>query len=393
MPLRVSRTRVAALALVPIVLGSAAACSSNGSKECREQPGVACNWAGTGKAELNGDGRNRNDTAFYWVIDMEFAPDGTPWILDWNNHLVRRVKPDQTVETVIGNFIGDGPPDQSDLTPPGADPLTVSLNHPTDLQFAPDGTLYLDAWHNHKIRTWNPNTNRVLVLCGRGAGYAGDGGPAEKALFSQPKSIVLDPAGELYVLDQRNFRIRKISADLTPMIDTVAGTGVSGFSGDDGPPKDAELSFEAGPSPQPSGALALGPDGALYVSDALNQRIRKVDFTKNTIETIAGTGAVGFAGDGGPALQARFHDVRDLEFGPDGRLYLADQGNDRIRVIDLRTGIIDTFAGSGVEGSADANGVPAKDLELDQPMGIAFDRDGALYISDTYNNRILKIPR
>lgn len=392
---RVFDVRGFALTLATCALGSSGVgCSSEtGPKQCVEQSGVACTWAGTGKAQMNGDGLDRRDTSFYWVIDMEFAPDGTPWILDWNNHLVRRVNADQTVETVIGNFVGDGPPDKSDLTPPGADPLTVSLNHPTDIQFAPDGTMFLDCWHNHKIRTWNPQTDRVLVLCGAGAGYAGDGGLASTALFNQPKSIVRDSEGQMYVLDQRNFRIRKLSADLEPTIATVVGDGVSGFAGDDGPPAGAELSFEAGGNPQPSGGLALGPDGLLYLSDGLNQRIRKIDFVNNTIATIAGTGEVGFAGDGGPALQAKFHDVRDIEFGPDGRLYLADQGNDRIRVIDLTTGTIDTFAGSGVKGSADADDVAPKDLELNLPMGVAFDHDGALYISDTYNNRIIKIPQ
>jgi DNA-binding beta-propeller fold protein YncE len=384
-----------ALSLALTALGSTAlGCAPDELlSKCTERSGVACNWAGTGREELNADGLDRNETSLYWVIDMEFAPDGTPWILDWNNHLVRRVNPDQTVETVIGTFIGDGPPDQGDLVPPGADPATVSLNHPTDLQFSPDGMLYLAAWHNHKIRTLDPDTDLVLVTCGRGAGFAGDGGPASSALLNQPKSVVLDPSGQLYILDQRNFRIRKISADLEPTIETVAGAGVAGFAGDGGPPSEAQLAFEAGGNPQPSGALALGPDGALYVADGLNQRIRKIDFTANIIATIAGTGVVGFSGDGGPAVSAEFHHVRDLEFGPDGRLYLADQGNDRIRVIDLQTGSIDTFVGSGIRGDANANGVAARDLELDQPMGIAFDGDGALYVADTYNSRILKIPR
>lgn len=327
----------------------------------------------------------------YWPEDVELAPDGTAWILDWNNHLVRRVNADQTVETVIGSFVGDGPEDQSDLTEPGADPLSVSLNHPTDIQFAPDGTLYLAAWHNHKIRVWHPDSGLVTVLCGRGAGFSGDGGPAAQALFNQPKSIVLAPDGSLFVLDQRNFRIRRISgADQT--IATVVGSGDKGYGGDGGPPLDAQLDFEAGGNPEPSGALALGPDGELYVADGLNHRIRRVDFDSNVIETIAGTGAPGFSGDGGPAKDAQIDNVRDLELGPDGRLYLADSENNRIRAIDLETGFIETVAGTGAEGLA-ADGLPPEKIELFRPFGIAFDAEGSLYISDTFNSRVVKVQR
>lgn len=227
-------------------------------------------------------------------------------------------------------------------------------------------------------------------MCGKGAGYTGDGGPASGALFNQPKHIELAPDGSIYVLDQRNFRIRKIAPDQT--INTVVGSGVKGFGGDGGPPLDAQLDFEAGGNPEPSGALALGPDGVLYLSDGLNHRIRKVDFDNATIETIAGTGEPGFSGDGGPATAAQIDNVRDLEIGPDGRLYLADSENNRVRAIDLGSGTIETVVGTGTEGMA-GDGLPALEVELFRPFGIAFDADGALYVSDTFNSRILKVPR
>lgn len=384
------RTDILAATLFSAV---AVACSGEdeGPPACAEAPGVACTWAGiTRDYGLNGDGRHRTKTRLYWPEDVEFAPDGTPYLLDWNNHLIRRVRSDDTIETVVGSFVGDGPPNQEDLTPPGADGLTVSLNHPTDIQFLPDGTLLFAAWHNHKLRTYDPSTGLVLVMCGKGAGYAGDGGPASGALFNQPKHIALAPDGSIYVLDQRNFRIREIAPDQT--MSTVVGTGVKGFGGDGGPPLDAQLDFEAGGNPEPSGALALGPDGVLYVSDGLNHRIRKVDFASGTIETIAGTGAPGFSGDGGPATQAQIDNVRDLEMGPDGRLYLADSENDRIRAIDLGSGTIETVVGTGAEGTA-GDGLPALEVELFRPFGIAFDAEGALYVSDTFNSRILKVPR
>ena len=378
---------------VALVSALALGCSNEDaeSSSCAEAPGIACTWAGlTREYGLNGEGKHRKATRLYWPEDMEFSHDGTPWILDWNNHLIRRVNADDTIETVIGSFVGDGPPNQEDLTPPGAEGLTVSLNHPTDIQFLPDGTMLFAAWHNHKLRTWNPSTDRVLVMCGKGSGFAGDGGPASAALFNQPKHLELAADGSIYVLDQRNFRIRKIAPDQT--ISTVVGTGEKGYGGDGGPPLDAQLDFEAGGNPEPSGALALGSDGVLYVSDGLNHRIRKVDFGANLIETIAGTGEAGYSGDGGSATAAQLNNVRDMELGPDGRLYLADSDNNRIRAIDLASGTIETVVGTGTEGTA-ADGLPAREVELFRPFGIAFDADGALYVSDTFNSRILKVPR
>jgi hypothetical protein len=368
--------------------GLAVAVSGCGG-ECKEVSGNACVWAGTGELGDNGDKKHRLETRLYWPIDVELAPDGTPWVLDWNNHKIRKVVNDEFV-TVVGDFLGDGPPDQSDLTPAGADGLTVRLNHPTDIQFLPDGTFEFAAWHNHKLRKVTTD-GRVTVTCGRGGGFGGDGMLAgATTLFNQPKAIVRAADGTTYVLDQRNFRIRKIAPD--GMVSTVVGTGTAGFAGDNGPPLMAQLKFEAGGNPEPSGALALDSAGNLYISDGLNHRIRKVDFTANVITTIAGTGEAGFSGDGAAATSAQINNVRDLELGPDGRLYLADSENHRIRAIDLSSGIIETVVGIGTNGEK-GDGLPAKEVELDRPFGIAFDKDGNLFVSDTFNSRILKVKR
>jgi sugar lactone lactonase YvrE len=348
---------------------------------------VSCVWAGTGEPGFNGDGLSLEDSRLYWPVELDFAPDGSAWVLDWNNHLVRHVLPEGIFHTAIGDFLGDGPPDQSDLTAPGADGQTVRLNHPTDVAFGPDGLIYLAAWHNHKIRTLDAETGLVRVLGGRGAGFAGDGGPVAQALFNQPNALAFAPDGSLYVLDQRNQRIRKIDAGPQRVVSTVAGSGTAGFSGDGGPPLQAELNFETGPNPNPSGGLAVGPDGSLYVADALNFRIRRVDLTANVIETIAGTGVKGFAGDGGPALEAQIGPVSDLDFGPDGRLYLADTENSCIRAINLETGVIEmVWDGSGEGGS-----LKGEERLLNRPFGIAFDEAGRLYVADTYNSRIILV--
>jgi sugar lactone lactonase YvrE len=357
---------------------------------CPDESGVACVFAGTGELGLGDDGLPARQTDLYWAMDMEFAPDGRPYLLDWNNHLVRRVNADGTVETIIGDFVGDGPGDGSDLTLPGAPGNTVRLNHPTDIQFDGEGNLILAAWHNHKLRVWDPSTGLVHVMCGRGGGYAGDGGPAESAIFNQPKDIVLRDDGSIYILDQRNHRIRLIAPDGT--IDTVVGAGTAGFSGDGGDPLLAELRFEAGGNPEPSGGITMDDEGILYIADGLNHRIRRVDFVANTIETVVGTGEAGFSGDGGPGTSAQVSHVRDVEIGPDGRLYFADTENDRIRAWDPSTGVVETVAGSG-ERAMGAEGVEARAIALDRPFGLAFGPGGALYVADTFNSRFLRIPR
>src|SRR5690606_10130730 len=118
----------------------------------------------------------------------------------------------------------------------------------------------------------------------------------------------------IYILDQRNHRIRLIAPDGT--IDTVVGAGTAGFSGDGGDPLSAELRFEAGGNPEPSGGIAMDDDGMRYIADGLNHRIRRVDFVANTIETVVGTGEAGFSGDGGPGTSAQVNHVRDVEIGP-----------------------------------------------------------------------------
>ncbi len=131
-------------------------------------------------------------------------------------------------------------------------------------------------------------------------------------------------------------------------------------------------------------------DGRLYISDALNHRIRRVDFQLDLIETIAGNGQAGFSGDGGQATEASFYNPRDIVFGPDNRLYVADELNHRVRAIDLTTGIITTVAGNGVAEFA-GDGGPATTSSLNRPAGLEFDAEGYLYIADTYNHRIRRV--
>jgi len=394
-------TQGRALAATLVLLG-AAACDGTapfdpasvqqgvvGSPECEEQ-GVMCTWAGTGKHGFNGDGLPLAQSHLYWPIDVTFDPSGHTYVVDWNNHRVREVTPAGAFETVIGtDFVGDGPPDQSDLTDPGAPGTEVVLNHPTQLVPTDSGKPILVAWHNHKLRQFDPDTGLVRVICGGPAGFSGDGMDAHTAKLNQPNQMVIANDGTQYILDQRNQAIRKIDTD--GVISTPIGTPMTaGFAGDNGPPNEARFSFPTGSNPPPGGGLALDDDGNLYISDTLNHRIRKVDFEANLITTIAGTGEAGYGGDSGPADEALLNGPRKLTIGPDGRLYVGDEHNHRIRAIDLDSGIIRTVAGNGEQGYS-GDGEAATDASLDSPAGVAFDEAGHMYVIDTFNSRVRRV--
>jgi sugar lactone lactonase YvrE len=361
---------------------------------CAQQaPGTACTWLGLkGQEGFNGDGQPRYRTQVNQVQDLMFLPDGSAWFTDFNNYLLRKVQPDGTVISVVGwtdpVFPGDGPP--GGPRPEGGAGSEWQLNHPTNLLPAPDGAVLLVAWHNHKLLTIDPATGLVKVVCGAGAGFAGDGGPASAALFKQPNDATMDDGGNLYIVDQQNGRVRRI--DTAGTIDTIAGNGTYGSAGDGGPALDAAFSWEVNSNPNPSGYI-VHHDGKLYISDTEAHRIRVMDLAAGTIDTLAGTGDKGYAGDGGPASAAMLSDPRDLEIGPDGDLYFADTDNGCVRAIDLDSGEIRTVVGTGELGLDTDEQLPATQTRLRRPFGLAFDPDENLYVVDTLNNRIVKVAR
>jgi len=392
---------VATGCLTMALLWASTACSGTDGKPAESDAelavcndsGHACTWLGQpGEEGFNGDGHKRRATKLYWAMDVFFASDDTPWFIDWNNHLVRRVLPDDTVETVVGwtdpVFPGDGNSNGMEKTPDGAVGTEVQLNHPTDMLELPDGSILLAAWHNHKLRRIEPGSDTVRILGGGGSGFAGDGGPLKAALFKQPKAIEADEAGNIYVLDQGNLRIRRVAAD--GIVTTLAGVGMPGTTGDGLPATEATLDFATGSNPEPSGGLAVR-DGKLYFSDTLANRIRVIDLESGMIDAFAGTGDAGYDGDGGPAAEAKLLGPRDLEFGPDGALYVADTDNGVVRAIDLKSGEIRTVAGTGELGLDAEEGKLATETTLRRPFGIAFDKAGNLYISDTLNSRVVRV--
>jgi sugar lactone lactonase YvrE len=216
----------------------------------------------------------------------------------------------------------------------------------------------------------------ISTVAGNGTqGYSGDGGQATAAELTDPNAVGFDKAGNMYIADEGIYRIRKVS--LAGIISTVAGNGTGGYSGDGGQATAAEIN-----APED---VQVDKFGNVYIADLLNQRVRKVS-TSGVITTFAGTGAGGFSGDGGLATAAQLQFAYRLAIDTIGNVYIADQGNERIRVVNTN-GIINTFAGNGT-GAYNGDGGQATAAEIKTPGGLAIDATGNVYISDGGNHRI-----
>ena len=213
--------------------------------------------------------------------------------------------------------------------------INARLIRPFGVALDDAGNLYIADRDDPRIRKVDAGGTITTVAGIRTRGFSGDGGPATSAQINSPRGVALDGAGNLYIVDTGNNRIRKV--DTSGIITTVAGTGDAGFSGDGGPATSARLSGPRG--------VALDDAGNLYIADRDNNRIRKVD-TSGTITTVAGTGDAGFSGDGGPALSATLNGPSGVALDGAGNLYIAEFGNSRIRKVDT-SGTITTVAGTG----------------------------------------------
>ncbi|WAS92161.1 NHL domain-containing protein [Nannocystis punicea] len=369
------KTTATLLSLAALGFAASSACD-RGDERCLPGPGKICTFLGTGEAGLGDDGLDREDTQLYLPQDLTFAADGRPYVLDWNNHRIIAVEADDTVVQVVGTGeLGDAP---------DGDALKTNLNHPTHLSNSPDGKLIISAWHNSKIIEYDTKAGTLTTICGNGMrSYGGDGGPAKDAILDLPVATAFDAAGNMYITDQANQRIRKVGVD--KVIDTFVGNGMAGFSGDEGPAAGAQIKLPGGQSAPPAGRLAIDGAGNIYLADSGNNRIRKID-PEGVISTYAGNGDPTFGGDGGPALAASLSRPSDIDLDPDGNLYIADTDNSCVRKVDTK-GVITTVAGQCGSPGYGGDGGRAAAALLDRPYGVEFE-DGLLYIADTHNHRI-----
>ena len=278
--------------------------------------GIIQTIAGNGVSGYGGDGGPATDAQFSVLSDIALGPDGALYIADTLNQRIRRVSSDGIITTVAGggqpaDGLGDGGP-----------ATQARLGNTHGVRVGPDGSLYIADPGRSRIRRVGPD-GIITTVAGNGqAGYSGDGGPATQAQISGASGIALDSAGVLYIADTGNSRIRRVGPD--GIITTVAGNGTYGYSGDGVPATQTQLAMRSG--------IAAGSDGSLYITDTFNHRIRRIG-PDGIITTVGGNGTNGLSSDGSPATQARLSDSYNLTFGADGMLYVADAGNNRIRVI------------------------------------------------------------
>ncbi len=241
------------------------------------------------------------------------------------------------------------------------------------------GNIYIADTENFGIRKVVAATGIIQTVAGTGvAGYSGDGGPATSAQLKKMSGVAVDSSGNIYIADTENFVIRKVVA-ATGIIQTVAGTGSAGYSGDGGLATSAQLkkSFD----------VAADSSGNIYIADTENFVIRKVVAATGIIQTVAGNGSGGYSGDGGHATRAQLKKMSGVAVDSGGNIYIGGTENHRIRKVVAATGIIETVAGTGGSGFGGDGGDATLAL-LNKPYGLVIDAVNDLYFADTFNYRI-----
>ena len=298
------------------------------------------------------------------------AGGDTVWVADTGHHRVCRIDPGGTVTVVAGTGSAGGSGD-------GGPATAARLSSPAAVCVDAGGALYIADRDNHTVR--RVYRGLITTVAGTGtAGYAGDGGPATSARLWAPTGVAVDRSGTLYIADRDNHRVRRVVGSV---ITTVAGNGAPGFSGDGGPATSARLWSPAG--------VYVDRNGTLYIADRDNQRLRRV--ANGLITTTAGNGEAAYAGDGGPAAAASLAYPTAVWGDSQGGLLVADRYNQRLRLVQP-DGTMATFAGTGLFGSS-GDGGPARSGQLANPTGVAVDSTGQVWIADSGNDRIRLVSR
>ncbi|MEU1409662.1 NHL repeat-containing protein, partial [Streptomyces sp. NPDC005728] len=333
--------------------------------------GTIITAAGNGEAGFVVDGGPAVGTKLYNPYGVAMDGAGNLYIAEVSNHRVRKVTPNGIITTVAGNgqngFVSDGGP-----------AVATKLNSPYSVAVDGAGNLYIADYGNHRVRKVTPN-GIITTVAGNGQnGFVSDGGPAVATKLNYPLGVAVDREGNLYIADQSNHRVRKVTPN--GIITTVAGNGQAGFVSDGGPAVATKLHYPWG--------VAVDQDGNLYIGDRYNHRVRKVT-PNGIITTVAGNGQAGYVADGGPAVATSLNYPAAVAVDGAGNLYIGDGNNHRVRKVTTN-GIITTVAGNGVAGYV-TDGGPAVGERLYYPYGVAVAPSGDLYIGDGSNQRVRKV--
>ena len=311
--------------------------------------GIITTVAGGGTEDI-GDGLEATRATFS-THPMRVSHDsGCLYVTDAHQDRIRRVDlASGIITTVAGNgheaFAGDGGP-----------AAAASLTVPHGARVDRRGNIYIADTRSHRIRKVAADTGIISTVAGDGRErFSGDGMPAVDSSLSGPLSVAVDGEGNLYIADRGNFRVRRVDGS-TGIITTVAGTGAPGYLEDSAPALDARFDTVRD--------VVLGPDGFLYVADGGdNSRICRLDLAEGQVEAVAGSGTPGFSGDGGPAVGARLDHPYSIGLDEPGNLYICDSQNVRVRRVEAQTGVISTLAGTGEVGFS-GDGGPATSAAL-----------------------------
>ena len=327
--------------------------------------------AGTGQRGYSGDGGPASRARINNPYGIAIGADGALYICDTDNHVVRKVSRDGTITTVAGNgkrgYSGDG-----------QKATEASMNEPYELRFDRHGNLYVVERMNHVVRFVDARTGLIRTVAGNGkAEFSGDGGPAVSASLHEPHSIQLDQKGNLYICDIRNHRIRRVNLK-SGIITTFAGTGERAPT-----PDGAKIAGTPLNGPR---ALDFDKEGNLWLALREGNAVYKMDLKRGKLQHVAGTGAQGFSGNGGPAKLATLSGPKGLSVGPNGNIYLTDTESHSLRMIDIRKQTLELIAGTGDRGDG-PEGDP-KSCKMSRPHGVFVGSDGSIYVGDSEAHRV-----
>ena len=334
--------------------------------------GTVVTLAGTGVSGATGDGGPATRAQVGNPFGVTLGPDGSLYVCEVDTDRIRRIdSSDGSISTVAGTgeagYSGDG-----------GQATDARLNDPYEVRFDRAGNMYFVEMLNAVVRRVDAASGRISTVAGTGErGFSGDGGPATEATFDRPHSIALDGQGSLFIADIGNHRIRRVDL-ASGTVSTFAGTGTREPTPDGAPLEGTPLN---GPR-----ALAFAANGDMYVALREGNAVYRIDIREDRLHHVAGTGAKGYGGDGGPARSATLAGPKGIEVGPGGGVYLADTENHAIRRIDRDTVRITTVAGDGSRRDG-PDGDPLR-CGLARPHGVYVGTDGSVYIGDSENHRV-----